>query len=65
MIRKLYSSLKDNVWGADLADMQLISKYNKEIRSLLCINDLFSKNAWIISLIYKNELLSLIHFKVL
>ena len=65
MIRKLYSSLKDNVWGADLADMQLISKYNKEIRSLLCINDLFSKNAWIISLIYKNELLSLIHLKIL
>ena len=65
MIRKLYCSLKDNVWRADLADMQLISKYNKEIRSLLCINDLFSKNAWIISLNDKNELLSLIHFKVL
>ena len=23
---------KDNIWEADLADMQLISKYNKEIR---------------------------------
>ena len=27
--RKVYSSFKDNIWSADLADMQLISKYNK------------------------------------
>ena len=27
--RKVYSSFKGNIWGADLADMQLISKYNK------------------------------------
>ena len=26
--RKFYSSFKDNIWGADLADMQLISKSN-------------------------------------
>ena len=26
---KVYSSFKDNIWGVDLADMQLISKYNK------------------------------------
>ena len=25
---KLYPSFKDNIWGVDLADMQLISKYN-------------------------------------
>ena len=24
--RKVYSSFKDNVWGVNLADMQLISK---------------------------------------
>ena len=30
--RKVYSSFKDNIWGADLADMQLISKFNKGIR---------------------------------
>ena len=28
--RKVYSSCKDNIWDADLADMQLISKYNKK-----------------------------------
>ena len=27
--RKVYSSFRDNIWGADLADMQLISKSNK------------------------------------
>ena len=27
--RKVYSSFKDNIWGAYLADMQLISKFNK------------------------------------
>ena len=27
--RKVYSSFKDNIWDADLADMQLLSKFNK------------------------------------
>ena len=27
--KKVHSSFIDNIWGADLADMQLISKYNK------------------------------------
>ena len=26
--RRLYSSFKDSIWGADLADMQLISKFS-------------------------------------
>ena len=38
-------SLRDNVWGADLADMQLISKFNKGVRFLLCAIDIFSKYA--------------------
>ena len=45
--RKVYSSFKENIWGADLADMQLISKYNKGIRYLLCTIDLFSKYAFV------------------
>ena len=32
--RKVHSSFMDNIWGADLVDMQLISKFNKEIRFL-------------------------------
>ena len=48
--RKLYSSFKDNIWDVDLADMQLISKYNKGIRYLLCATDLFSKYDWVVPL---------------
>ena len=36
------------MWGADLANMQLISKFNKGIRFLLCAFDIFSKYAWVI-----------------
>ena len=43
--RRVYSSFKDNIRGVDLANMQLISKYNKGIRYLLCAIDLFSKYA--------------------
>ena len=43
--RKVYSAFKDNIWGVDLADMQLLSKYNKGIRFLLCVIDIFSKYA--------------------
>ena len=46
--RKLYSAFKDNIWGADLADMQLISKFNKGFRFLLCVIDNFSKYAWVV-----------------
>ena len=46
----MYSSFKDNICGVDLADMQLMSKYNKGIRYLLCAIDLFSKYAWVVPL---------------
>ena len=48
--RKVHSSFIDNIWGADLADMQLISKFNKGIHFILCVIDIFSKYAWVISL---------------
>ena len=43
--RKVYSAFKDNIWAADLADMQLISNFNKGFRFLLCVIDIFSKYA--------------------
>ena len=46
--RKVYSTFKDNIWDVDLADMQLLSKYNKGIRFLLCL--LCSKYAWVFPL---------------
>ena len=32
-----------NIWGPDLVDMQLISKFNKGFIFLLCIIDIFGK----------------------
>ena len=53
--RKVHAAFKDNIWGADLADMQLLSKYNKGIRFLLCVINIFSKYAWVVSLKDKNS----------
>ena len=56
--RKVYSQFKDNIWGADLVDMQSLSKKNKGIFNtyiyyyiifnLLCAIDLYSKCAFVI-----------------
>ena len=43
----VYSRFKGNIWGAGLADVQLISKFNKGFRLLLCVIDIFSKYAWV------------------
>ena len=48
--RKVYSSFIDNIWGADLGDMQLISKFNKSNCFLLYVIDIFSKYICVIPL---------------
>ena len=48
--RKVHSSFRDNTWGSDLADMQLLSKFNKGFRFLLCVIDISSKYAWVVPL---------------
>ena len=48
--RKAYSQFKGNIWGVDLADMQSLSRKNKGIKYLLCVIDLYSKYAFVISL---------------
>ena len=48
--RKVLSSFKDNIWGVDLADMSLISKFNKGIKYLLCVIDLFSRYSWVVGI---------------
>ena len=45
--RKVYSEFKDNIWGVDLADMQSLSRKNKDIKYLLCAIDLYSKYAFV------------------
>ena len=48
ILKKVYSSFKDNILGVDLADMQSLSKYNKAIKYLLCAIDLLSKYDWVV-----------------
>ena len=43
--RKVYLSYKNNICGADLANMQSISRFNRRFRFLLCVIDIFSKYA--------------------
>ena len=40
----------DKVWAADLADMQAFSKFNRGIKYLLAVIDVFSKYGWLIPL---------------
>ena len=49
-IKKVNSSFKGNICGVYLADMQLISKYNKGIRYLLSAIDLLSKYGFVVPL---------------
>ena len=46
----MHSLFIDNILGAYLADMQLLSKFNKAICFLRCIIDIFSKYAWVFPL---------------
>ena len=44
--RKVHSPFRDNIWAADLADMQLISKFN----------EFANKYAWVILLKDKKDI---------
>ena len=54
---KVYSSFRDNIWDADLRDIQLISKYNKEIRFSLFVINFFNKYALIVLLKDKKSII--------
>ena len=54
--RKVYLFIRDKIWGADLSDMQLVSKYNKEIRFLLRAIDIYSKYTSFVLLKDKNDI---------
>ena len=55
-MKKVHSPFIDNIWGADLADMQLINELNKGFRFLLRVIDIYSKYAWVIPLKDKKEI---------
>ncbi len=40
----------DEIWAADLVDMQAFAQYNDGIKYLLCVIDIFSKYGWIVPL---------------
>ncbi|XP_065679832.1 uncharacterized protein LOC136094147 [Hydra vulgaris] len=48
--RKVLSNGIDDIWAADLVDMQAYSKFNNGIKYLLVVIDIFSKYGWIIPL---------------
>ena len=50
---------KGNIYDVDFDDMQLISKFKKSISSLLCVTDIYSKDAQIVSLINKKNCLTI------
>ena len=48
--RKAQSSFRESIWGLDLVDLQVRSKYDKRLRFLLFFIDSYSKYAWYVSL---------------
>ena len=54
---KVHSLFIQNSWGADLEDIQLISKFNKVFRFFICFIDIYSKYAWVIPLEIKKGII--------
>ena len=48
--KKVHSPFIDKIWSVDLADIQLISKFNQRFKLLLCVIDIYSRYAWVIPL---------------
>ena len=47
LLIEVYSFFKDTIWGADLGDLQLISKINKAFQCLLCVIEIYFKYIWV------------------
>ena len=63
--RKVYSSFRDNIWDVDLADMQLLSKFNRGFRFLLCVIDILSKYACVVPLKGKKGIIIVNAFQII
>ena len=48
--KKVHLPFIDNICGDYLTDVRLLSKFNKVIRVLLCVLDIFSKYVWVVTL---------------
>ena len=51
--QKVRSVFKDNIWGADIEDVQLIIKFSKGLWFLWCAISIYSKYAWVVP--WKNK----------
>ena len=60
---EIHSPFIDNIRSADLADMQLLCKFNKVLCILLWVDDIFSKYACVSLLIDKKVLQLLALFR--
>ena len=45
--RKVYTRFKDNIWAADLSEVESLSSKNKNVKYLLYVIDVFTKYAWV------------------
>ena len=45
--RTTYARFKDNIWEAELAEIESLSSRNKNVKCLLCVIDFFTKYAWV------------------
>ena len=45
--RKVFARFKDNIWAADIAEMESLFSKNKNIKYLLCVIDVFIKYVWV------------------
>ena len=48
--RKVLVNGIDKIWAADLVDMQVFTKFNRGVKYLLAVIDVFSKYGWLIPL---------------
>ena len=43
----MYARFKNNIWAADLAEMESLSSKKKNVEYLLCVINVFTKHAWV------------------
>ena len=43
----MYARFKDNIWAADLAEMESLSSKKEKVEYLLCVINFFAKHAWV------------------
>ena len=45
--RKVFARFKDNIWAADLVEMESLYSGNENVKYLLCVIDVFTKYPWV------------------